>query len=173
MEAYKKLQEIRDELEWTDEDLVQFVIELNAYTEDVLGVKNEDSSNSTGYSDEERFLREILKELGVPTHIKGYYYTITAVLLCIEDSNYMDAITKELYPTIAKKYNTTGSRVERAIRHAVEVIWLNGNIDLQEKMFSYSISAAKGKPTNSHFITTLAEYVKINLPKWRSGTWEP
>lgn len=77
-----------------------------------------------------------------------------------------------LYPKIAKKYDVTPQRVERAIRHVVESSWNKGNIDLRDAMFSYSVSMEKGKPTNSHFVTTLTEYIKVYLPEWRAGTWK-
>lgn len=173
MANYEKIQKIRDELGWTDEDLVQFALEFDSWFKDVLGGKNKDSSNSTEYSDEEMFIHQIIAELGIPTHIGGYNYTITAVLLCMEDSKYADQITKLLYPKITEKYGTTGNRVERAIRHAIETVWTEGNETFRNKMFSYSIPANKSRPANSHFITTLTEYVKMYLPKWRSGTWKP
>lgn len=174
MANYEKIQKIRDELGWTDEDLVQFALEFDSWFKDVLGGKNKDSSNSTEYSDEEMFIRQILVELGVPTNFKGYYYTITAVLLCIKDSRtYYNAITTVLYPQVAEKYNTTASRVDRAIRHVVETMKDNGNKIFYNRIFAFSIPSHKDKPTNSHFISTLTEYVKMYLPKWRSGTWEP
>lgn len=172
MEAYKKLQQVRDELGWTDEEFVQFVMELYAYTEKILdGKKNK--NKSTSCSDEEEFLRRILAEFGIPTNIKEYHYILTAILLCIEDSTYVDQITKVLYPEVAKKYNTTSCRVERAIRHAVETAWDNGNMDLQEEIFAYSVSATKGKPTNSHFLSNITEYIKVYLPEWQNETWKP
>lgn len=95
---------------------------------------------------------KIIRDLGIPAHIKGYQYIREGIIMAIEDINMMNYITKLLYPTIAKKYKTTSSSVERAIRHAIEVAWSRGKVELLEEMFGYTISSGKGKPTNSEFI---------------------
>jgi two-component system response regulator (stage 0 sporulation protein A) len=104
---------------------------------------------------------KIIHEIGVPAHVKGYQYLRDAIMLVVEEINYLGAVTKELYPTIAKKYDTTPSRVERAIRHAIELAWDRGDIDKINKFFGYTISGEKGKPTNSEFIAIIADRLRL------------
>ena len=99
----------------------------------------------------------ILHEIGVPAHIKGYQYLREAILMTVENGEYINAVTKLLYPDIARKYKSTPSRVERAIRHAIEVAWDRGNIDTLQNVFGYTVSNSKGKPTNSEFIAMIAD----------------
>ena len=106
-------------------------------------------------------LTRLLHELGVPSHIKGYEYIREGIILIYNDPSIVGGITKELYPEIADKYNTSVSRVERAIRHAIEISWNRGNIDLMEEVFGHSIDYDKSKPTNSEFIVTLADKLKL------------
>jgi two-component system response regulator (stage 0 sporulation protein A) len=103
----------------------------------------------------------IIHEMGVPAHIKGYHYLRDAILMVINDVNLLGAVTKELYPMIAHKYQTTPSRVERAIRHAIELSWDRGNIDMMTKLFGYTINLERGKPTNSEFIAMVADKLRI------------
>ena len=103
----------------------------------------------------------ILHQMGVPAHIKGYQYLRDAIVFVIEDINLLGTVTKELYPMIAEKYNTTASRVERAIRHGIELAWDRGNIDLMNKYFGYTIDVERGKPTNSEFIAMIADKLKM------------
>lgn len=103
----------------------------------------------------------IIHEMGVPAHIKGYHYLRDAILEVIEDVNLLGAVTKELYPAIAQKYQTTPSRVERAIRHAIELAWDRGNVDMMTKFFGYTINLERGKPTNSEFIAMVADKLRI------------
>ena len=105
----------------------------------------------------------IIHEVGVPAHIKGYQYLREAIILVINDIDVINQITKSLYPQIATKFNTTPSRVERAIRHAIEVAWGRGETDLVENIFGYTVSAAKGKPTNSEFIAMIADKLRLEL----------
>lgn len=105
----------------------------------------------------------LIHEVGVPAHIKGYQYLRESILMAIEDMDILNAITKQLYPAIAKKFDTTPSRVERAIRHAIEVAWSRGKMDTLEKLFSYSINVGKGKPTNSEFIALIADRMRLEL----------
>lgn len=100
-----------------------------------------------------------IKELGIPANILGYNYLRYAIEITVQDFSIVNKITTRLYPEIANKFDTTNSRTERAIRHAIEVGWLRGNEDLIIKLFGYSISADKGKPTNSEFIATVADYI--------------
>lgn len=104
----------------------------------------------------------ILLELGMPTHIKGFQYTREAIIMCVEDFDRINAVTKVLYPEIAKVYRTTASRVERAIRHAIEVAWDRGDINVLQTYFGYAVSSAKGKPTNSEFISLIADHLLLN-----------
>ena len=103
----------------------------------------------------------IIHEVGVPAHIKGYQYLRDAIIMSVTDMEMLNSITKILYPTIAKQHQTTPSRVERAIRHAIEVAWNKGQIDVLEDMFGYTISAGKGKPTNSEFIALIADKLRL------------
>ena len=113
--------------------------------------------------DVETEVTNLIHEVGVPAHIKGYQYLRESILMAIEDMDILNAITKQLYPAIAKKFDTTPSRVERAIRHAIEVAWSRGKMDTIEKLFSYSISMGKGKPTNSEFIALIADRMRLEL----------
>ena len=104
-----------------------------------------------------------LLQLGVPAHIKGYAYLRKAILMVIEDANAINAITKHLYPTIAKSFKTTSSRVERAIRHAIEVAWDRGNPEYLDSVFGYTISSNKGKPTNSEFVALIGDNIRLRM----------
>jgi len=106
-------------------------------------------------------ITKIIHEIGIPAHIKGYLYLREAITMVVEDMDFLGAITKELYPTIASKYNTTASRVERAIRHAIEVAWTRGRIDTINQLFGYTVNNAKGKPTNSEFIALIADKLRL------------
>ncbi|GAV25644.1 sporulation transcription factor Spo0A [Carboxydothermus islandicus] len=109
----------------------------------------------------ELLVTNIIHEMGVPAHIKGYHYLRDAILMVTKEVNLLGAITKELYPMIAQKYHTTPSRVERAIRHAIELAWDRGNIELINKYFGYTIDVERGKPTNSEFIAIIADRLRL------------
>lgn len=111
--------------------------------------------------DLEASITNIIHEIGVPAHIKGYMYLREAITMVFNDIELLGSITKVLYPDIAKKYNTTASRVERAIRHAIEVAWSRGNIDSISALFGYTISISKAKPTNSEFIAMVADHLRL------------
>ena len=111
----------------------------------------------------EALVTNIIHEVGVPAHIKGYQYLREAIIMVINDIDVINQITKCLYPQIAEKFHTTPSRVERAIRHAIEVAWGRGQQDVVENIFGYTISAAKGKPTNSEFIAMIADKLRLEL----------
>ena len=116
----------------------------------------------------EEEISKVLHEVGVPAHVKGYVYLKKAIAMVYYDQNLMSAVTKILYPDIAKIYNTTSSRVERAIRHAIEISWVRGNVDAISEIFSYTISYKKSKPTNSEFIAMIADTLQIrNKKKFR------
>ncbi len=103
----------------------------------------------------------MIHDVGVPAHIKGYQYIREAILMAIEDQESINSITKVLYPNLAKKFKTTPSRVERAIRHAIEVAWNRGQIEVHDKIFGYTVNSNKGKPTNSEFIAMIADRLKL------------
>lgn len=105
----------------------------------------------------------IIHEVGIPAHIKGYFYLRDAIIMVANHVDYLGAITKELYPAVAAKYDTTPSRVERAIRHAIEVAWNRGNIDAITRLFGYTVSHDRGKPTNSEFIALIADKLRMEL----------
>lgn len=109
----------------------------------------------------ERDVTDMIHEIGVPAHIKGYQYLREAIMMSVEDAEMLGSITKVLYPTIAKKYQTTASRVERAIRHAIEVAWNRGRMETLDAMFGYTINTGKGKPTNSEFIALIADKIRL------------
>ncbi|WP_294376714.1 sporulation transcription factor Spo0A [uncultured Clostridium sp.] len=111
--------------------------------------------------DLETEITNIIHEIGVPAHIKGYMYLREAITMVVNDMELLSAVTKELYPSIAKKYNTTASRVERAIRHAIEVAWGRGQIEAINKLFGYTVHNDKGKPTNSEFIAIIADKLRL------------
>ena len=104
---------------------------------------------------------DMIHEIGIPAHIKGYHYLRDAIIMAVEDMDVLNAITKVLYPTVAKKHQTTSSRVERAIRHAIEVAWSRGKLDTLDELFGYTVSNGKGKPTNSEFIALVADTIRL------------
>jgi two-component system response regulator (stage 0 sporulation protein A) len=126
-------------------------------------------SNKVNANNEERSLEsdvtDIIRDIGIPANIKGYQYIREGIIMAVNDANMLNFITKLLYPSIAKKYKTTSSSVERAIRHAIEVAWSRGQIDVINEMFGYTISAGKGKPTNSEFIALIADKLRIEYRK--------
>ena len=111
----------------------------------------------------ESMVTGIIHEIGVPAHIKGYQYLREAIIIAVEDMDVINAITKVLYPQVAKTFQTTPSRVERAIRHAIEVAWDRGDLDTLQRFFGYTVSNTKGKPTNSEFIALIADKLQLQL----------
>jgi len=111
----------------------------------------------------ESAITNIIHEIGVPAHIKGYVYLREAITMVVNNMELLSAITKELYPSISRKFNTTPSRVERAIRHAIEVAWGRGRVDVINNLFGYTIHNVKGKPTNSEFIAMIADKLRIEM----------
>jgi len=128
-------------------------------------LKMEEPAGMTGEEETkeslEHMVTEMIHEIGIPAHIKGYHYLRDAILMAIDDMDVLNAITKVLYPTVAKKHQTTSSRVERAIRHAIEVAWSRGKLDTLEQLFGYTVSNGKGKPTNSEFIALVADTIRL------------
>ena len=113
--------------------------------------------------DLEALVTDFIHELGVPAHIKGYQYVRTAIMMVVENMELLNYITKQLYPVIAKKYSTTSSRVERAIRHSIEVAWSRGRPETMNQIFGYTIDTGKGKPTNSEFIAMVADRIRLQI----------
>lgn len=121
----------------------------------------EPSEENSRTPDIETQVTKIIHQIGVPAHIKGYQYLRTAILLTVNDSDIINSVTKVLYPSVAKKYQTTTSRVERAIRHAIEVAWDRGDVDTLNSYFGYTIQNNRGKPTNSEFIAMIADNLRL------------
>ena len=119
------------------------------------------SKNVKPNHDLEQDVTDMIHEIGVPAHIKGYQYLREAIMMAVEDIDMLNSITKVLYPTIAKKYQTTPSRVERAIRHAIEVAWSRGRMETLDALFGYTVNTGKGKPTNSEFIALIADKIRL------------
>ena len=111
--------------------------------------------------DIEAEITKIIRDLGIPAHIKGYTFVREAIMMVYEDTEILHGITKILYPTIARKSQTTSSRVERAIRHAIEVAWERGNREKIDEIFGYTIDAGKGKPTNAEFVAIIADHLRL------------
>ncbi len=125
------------------------------------GSRNNFSNEKKTIEHLENDVTDMIHEVGVPAHIKGYQYLRDAIIMVIEEPEMLNSITKILYPTIAKRNQTTPSRVERAIRHAIEVAWSRGNMEIINSLFSYTVSTGKGKPTNSEFIALIADKIRL------------
>ena len=146
------------------EELVKVLYSLK--NGDVLRIEITKYNNNEVKVNEDDLERRIFKfqtQLGIRSNIKGYNYIKTAITLAYNDSTILESVTKRLYPDIAKIYNTTASRVERAIRHAIETAWMNGNVDVINYIFGYSVCADKAKPTNSEFIAHVVNAMQMNL----------
>lgn len=136
--------------------LADRILNLNTDLVDLKKIQKADNSL-------ELTITNILHEIGVPAHIKGYHYLRESIILSVNNPEIINSITKQLYPTVAKKFATTSSRVERAIRHAIEVAWDRGDIDVLNSYFGYTIHNERGKPTNSEFIAMIADKLRLNL----------
>lgn len=135
-------------------DVVSDVIGQGKVTE----TKTRSSDNKEDLNEE---ITDFLRGIGMPSHINGFHYVRYAIQLAVQDFSMQDAIVKKLYPAVAEKFNTTGSRVERAIRHAINLTWDRGNVDEYEELFGKSIDPYKGRPTNSEFIATIADHIRL------------
>lgn len=152
--------------------------DMNALVErvrDLIDCSSEDKENinTIGYSSYDKLnttksilslevrVTNMIHNVGVPAHIKGYQYIREAIILAVENEDIINSITKTLYPTLAKTFSTTPSRVERAIRHAIEVAWNRGQIEMHDKIFGYTVNSNKGKPTNSEFIAMIADKLRL------------
>ena len=131
------------------------------YRPAVTDREQESGRNEMPEYDLEEEVTDMIHEIGIPAHIKGYHYLRDSIMMAVEDMDVLNAITKILYPTVAKKNQTTSSRVERAIRHAIEVAWTRGKMETIDEMFGYTVSSGKGKPTNSEFIALLADTIRL------------
>lgn len=125
--------------------------------------------NEQPEEDLETVVTEVILNVGIPAHIKGYHYIREAIIMCIEDSTAINYVTKLLYPTIARKFETTASRVERAIRHGIEIAWDRGDIDTLNSYFGYTINNGRGKPTNSEFIAMISDKLRLKLKRLKKA----
>jgi two-component system response regulator (stage 0 sporulation protein A) len=129
----------------------------------VQSISDTDYSYQYNEVPREVVVTDIIHQVGIPAHIKGYHYLRYAIILSLDDVDMLDSITKKLYPSIAEHFNTTSSRVERAIRHAIEIAWDRGDIDVLNNLFGYTINIAKGKPTNSEFIALITDNLRLRF----------
>ena len=146
----------------------QFILQPSTHDNLINHIKNHNVSLTSNESNKESISKRITKVLhnvGIPAHIKGYHFIREAVDMVIENPNVIGQITKTLYPSIAEKFDSSPTKVERAIRHAIELGWTRGNQDTIDEIFGYTISALKAKPTNSEFIAMVADYISLNEDK--------
>lgn len=144
------------------DEMANRILSLTASNSKVATLpRHTDTAAST--SSLEMRVTEIIHQIGVPAHIKGYQYLRDSILMAIEDGEIINAVTKRLYPAVAKKHGTTSSRVERAIRHAIEVAWDRGDVDVLNSYFGYTIHNGRGKPTNSEFIAMISDKFRLQL----------
>lgn len=136
-----------------------FIVNDNSLKSNYINITNSKSKEDNL----EALVTNIIHEVGVPAHIKGYQYLRDGIIMVVEDMDVLNQITKQLYPDLAKKHKTTPSRVERAIRHAIEVAWNRGEINTIENIFGYTVNANKGKPTNSEFIAMIGDKIRLEL----------
>lgn len=139
---------------------------ISAPKANIIPLTQHDITSAPVKSDEvdlETVVTDFIHELGVPAHIKGYQYIRTAIMMVIDNMDLLNFITKQLYPDIAMEYKTTASRVERAIRHSIEVAWTRGKPEIMNEIFGYTIHTGKGKPTNSEFIAMVADRIRLRL----------
>lgn len=148
-------------------ELAQRIIQLINHNETYLTHKiipsKEESSTNHEQKSTEIQVTEILHQIGVPAHIKGYHYLRSSIIMSIENPEIINAVTKQLYPSVAKEFSTTSSRVERAIRHAIEVAWDRGDVDILNSYFGYTIHTSRGKPTNSEFIAMISDKLRLQI----------
>ena len=146
---------------------------LTERLEEMRGGQNARTSQNRGSGKPsiEAMVTSIIHEIGVPAHIKGYQYLREAIIIAVDDMDVINAITKVLYPQVAKAFQTTPSRVERAIRHAIEVAWDRGDLDTLQRFFGYTVSNTKGKPTNSEFIALIADKLQLQLKGAQAGNY--
>ena len=141
--------------------MAERIIQLSGWKNEISPVVVKD--NVVTDPELELMVTEIIHQIGVPAHIKGYHYLREAIILSVKNSDIINSVTKVLYPTVAKNHSTTSSRVERAIRHAIEVAWDRGDIDILNSYFGYTIQNDRGKPTNSEFIAMISDKLRLRL----------
>ena len=156
----KQFYKLLDNLISTNKEF-QIMITVPSGTKDTMVQEKDVTLSSYVARDLEKDVTDMIHEIGVPAHIKGYQYLREAIMMSVEDVEMLGSITNVLYPTIAKKYQTTPSRVERAIRHAIEVAWSRGRMETLDALFGYTINTGKGKPTNSEFIALIADKIRL------------
>jgi len=144
-------------------DIAARIREASKITPSSVSVISAHSGNAITENNLESVITDIIHDIGVPAHIKGYNYLRDAISLCIKDDEFINSITKLLYPTVAKNFSTTSSRVERAIRHAIEVAWNRGREEVLTDIFGYTIDTNKGKPTNGEFIAMISDSIKLKM----------
>lgn len=157
----EKLYKIIGQLMSTDKEFQIMITVPSGKSELQQASISSENVKKTEERDLEQDVTDMIHEIGVPAHIKGYQYLREAIMMSVEDTSMLSSITKILYPTIAKKFSTTPSRVERAIRHAIEVAWSRGRMETLDAMFGYTINTGKGKPTNSEFIALIADRIRL------------
>lgn len=138
---------------------------VHTLVEKTIIVSKSDSSREHEDVNMEVIVTDIIHQIGVPAHIKGYHYLREAILLSIYDEEMLESVTKILYPTVAKRFDTTSSRVERAIRHSIEIAWDRGDVDTLNSYFGYTVNTGKGKPTNSEFIALISDKLRLKYKK--------
>jgi two-component system response regulator (stage 0 sporulation protein A) len=144
-------------------DRIQSLFNQSTYTDTKKDINSNfnKSDNSLPLNDLEIIVTDIIHQLGVPAHVKGYHYLREAIVSSITDKSLLESVTKKLYPYVAQKFSTTPSRVERAIRHAIEIAWDRGNLDTINSFFGYTVNTCKGKPTNSEFIALVTDKLRL------------
>ncbi|MDO5559182.1 MAG: sporulation transcription factor Spo0A [Oscillospiraceae bacterium] len=138
--------------------------DVNTLKERIISLTQNSETVSTGIDknhDLEIVVTDVIHQLGVPAHIKGYHYLREAILSSLSDQDLLESVTKSLYPNVATKFQTTSSRVERAIRHAIEIAWDRGNVETLNSFFGYTVNTSKGKPTNSEFIALITDKLRL------------
>lgn len=163
-----EFQVLKDRIEMLSESFTAEPVEeyqlssVGTYMNEVQRIRNYTSQEAESIMpDIETQVTELILQIGIPAHIKGYHFVRSAIIMAVESPDTINAITKIVYPTIAKEYQTSSSRVERAIRHAIEVAWDRGDVDTLNSIFGYSINSSKGKPTNSEFIAMLSDKLRL------------
>lgn len=163
-----EFQVLKDRIEMLSESFTAEPVEeyqlssVGTYMNEVQRIRNYASQEAESIMpDIETQVTELILQIGIPAHIKGYHFVRSAIIMAVESPDTINAITKIVYPTIAKEYQTSSSRVERAIRHAIEVAWDRGDVDTLNSIFGYSINSSKGKPTNSEFIAMLSDKLRL------------
>lgn len=165
--SYNAAEVIREVSEYGVSYYILKPFDLNILEKRIKEITNKKESDEIDFyaSNLQVSITKMLHELGIPSHIKGYGYIREAVSIIFENPEVIGGITKELYPALAQKFNTTVSRVERAIRHAIEVSWNRGNLDFMEELFGFSVDIDRAKPTNSEFIVTIADKLRLDFHK--------